>query len=67
MAQGRFAAGKAFSTHREWARGLTAKCYSQLESQSANAESQTQAFLANHSCVTRQSGHNVRLKNTGVE
>jgi hypothetical protein len=32
---------------------------SQLGSQSADGESQTQAFLANHSCVTRQSGQNV--------
>ncbi len=42
-------------------------CRSHTASHSEYSESQTHASLANHSCITWQSGQCVWLKNTGVE
>jgi hypothetical protein len=44
-----------------------ATCCSDAASPSEASESQVHASWANHSCVTRQSGQWVRLKNTGLD
>ena len=47
--------------------GRYATCGSGAVSVSEQRELSTHASLANHSCVSQQSGQCVRLKNTGVE